>query len=150
MLELARRASEPEPFGSPAPALADLPPSLPMLDVVPLLESADALAGAAGLLDALLSDPAYRAHVRERGDAQEVMLGYSDSSKESGFLAANWLLYQAQEALVATARRHGSRSPCSTAGAAPSGGAAVPRTGRSWHRPRAPWTAASSSPSRAR
>ena len=107
VLELARRASEPEPFGSPAPALADLPPSLPVLDVVPLLESADALAGAAGLLDALLSDPAYRAHVRERGDAQEVMLGYSDSSKESGFLAANWLLYQAQEALVATARRHG-------------------------------------------
>src|SRR3954454_991700 len=35
------------------------------------------------------------------------MLGYSDSSKESGFLAANWLLYQAQEALVATAARHG-------------------------------------------
>ncbi len=107
VLELARRASEPEPFGSPAPALADLPPSLPVLDVVPLLESADALAGAGGLLDALLSDPAYRAHVRERGGAQEVMLGYSDSSKESGFLAANWLLYRAQEALVATARRHG-------------------------------------------
>ena len=42
-----------------------------------------------------------------RGDAQEVMLGYSDSSKESGFLAANWLLYRAQESLVATARRHG-------------------------------------------
>ena len=107
VLELARRASEPEPFGSPAPALAGLPPSLPVLDVVPLLESADALAGAGGLLDALFSDTAYRAHVRERGDAQEVMLGYSDSSKESGFLAANWLLYGAQEALVATARKHG-------------------------------------------
>src|SRR5215217_5771208 len=37
------------------------------------------------------------------------MLGYSDSSKESGFLAANWLLYRAQEGLVATARRHGIR-----------------------------------------
>ena len=72
-----------------------------MLDVVPLLESADALAGAAGLLDALLADPAYREHLRSRGDSQEVMLGYSDSSKESGFLAANWLLYRAQEALVA-------------------------------------------------
>ncbi|MCJ7710962.1 MAG: phosphoenolpyruvate carboxylase, partial [Chloroflexi bacterium] len=54
-----------------------------------------------------LSDPSYRDHVRERGNAQEVMLGYSDSSKENGFLAANWLLYQAQETLVATARRHG-------------------------------------------
>jgi phosphoenolpyruvate carboxylase len=107
VLELARRASEPEPFGSPAPALAGLPPSLPVLDVVPLLESADALAGAAGLLDTLFADGAYRAHVRERGDAQEVMLGYSDSSKESGFLAANWLLYGAQEALVTTARKHG-------------------------------------------
>ena len=37
------------------------------------------------------------------------MLGYSDSSKESGFLAANWLLYRAQEALVGAARRHGVR-----------------------------------------
>ena len=107
VLDLARRAAEPEPFGAPAAALADLPAALPVLDVVPLLESADALVGAGGLLDALLSDPAYRAHLRERGDAQEVMLGYSDSSKESGFLAANWLLYRAQEALVATARRHG-------------------------------------------
>jgi phosphoenolpyruvate carboxylase len=107
VLELARRAAEPEPFGRPAPALADLPAALPVLDVVPLLESADALEGAGELLDALLADPAYRAHLRSRGDSQEVMLGYSDSSKESGFLAANWLLYRAQEALVATAARHG-------------------------------------------
>ena len=107
VLELARRAAEPEPFGRPVAALTDLPPDLPVLDVVPLLESADALSGAAELLDGLLADPAYRAHLRDRGDAQEVMLGYSDSSKESGFLAANWLLYRAQEALVATAGRHG-------------------------------------------
>lgn len=107
VLDLARRAAEPEPFGIRSPALSDLPPALPVLDVVPLLESAEALAGAGPLLDALLSDAAYRNHLRVRGDAQEVMLGYSDSSKESGFLAANWLLYRAQEALVATARRHG-------------------------------------------
>ncbi len=107
VLELARIAAQPEPFGRPVPALADLPPDLPVLDVVPLLESADALAGATELLDGLLGDAAYRAHLRDRGDAQEVMLGYSDSSKESGFLAANWLLYRAQEALVATARAHG-------------------------------------------
>jgi phosphoenolpyruvate carboxylase len=109
VLELARRAADPDPFGRPAPVLADLPPALPVLDVVPLLESADALSGAAALLDELLSIPAYRDHLRSRDDRQEVMLGYSDSSKESGFLAANWLLYQAQEALVATARRHGVR-----------------------------------------
>jgi phosphoenolpyruvate carboxylase len=107
VLELARRAALAEPFGRPTPLIGDLPAVLPILDVVPLLESADALAGAAELLDALLSDPDYRAHLRARGDAQEVMLGYSDSSKESGFLAANWLLYQAQEALVGVARRHG-------------------------------------------
>ena len=107
VLELARHAAQPEPFGRPTPLIGDLPAVLPALDVVPLLESADALAGAAELLDALLSDPDYRAHLRARGDAQEVMLGYSDSSKESGFLAANWLLYQAQEALVGVARRHG-------------------------------------------
>jgi phosphoenolpyruvate carboxylase len=73
---------------------------------VPLLESADALEGAGALLDALLGDPEYRRHLRSRGDHQEVMLGYSDSNKESGFLAANWLLYKAQTALVESARRH--------------------------------------------
>ena len=79
------------------------------------------------------------------------MLGYSDSSKESGFLAANWLLYRAQEALVAVARRHGDRgSRCSTAAAARSGAAAGRRTARSSPRPRARSTGGSSSPSRAR
>ncbi len=107
VLELARLAAQPEPFGRPTPAIGDWPPALPVLDVVPLLESAEALGGAAALLDALLSDPAYREHLRDRDDCQEVMLGYSDSSKESGFLAANWLLYRAQEALVGVARRHG-------------------------------------------
>ena len=70
----------------------------------PLFESADALDGAGPILDALLADPAYRAHLAARGDRQEVMLGYSDSNKESGFLAAAWMLYRAQEALVAVAR----------------------------------------------
>ena len=107
VLELARIAADPDVFGRPTPAFADLPAALPVLDVVPLLESADALGGAGVLLDSLLADPAYRAHLRSRGDTQEVMLGYSDSSKENGFLAANWLLYGAQEALVAVAARHG-------------------------------------------
>ena len=77
------------------------------LDVVPLLESPAALEGAAALLEGLLADPRYCAHLSGRGDRQEVMLGYSDSNKAGGFLAANWQLYQAQAALVATARRHG-------------------------------------------
>ena len=107
VLELARRAAVPGTFGTAAPALADLPAALPVLDVVPLLESTEALEAAREILDGLLSDPGYRAHLRARGDSQEVMLGYSDSSKESGLLAANWQLYRAQEALVAVARDHG-------------------------------------------
>jgi phosphoenolpyruvate carboxylase len=78
----------------------------PVLDVVPLFESADALESAGGILDELLANPGYRDHLASRGGHQEVMLGYSDSNKESGFLAANWLLHRAQASLVEVARRH--------------------------------------------
>jgi phosphoenolpyruvate carboxylase len=78
-----------------------------VLDVVPLFESAEALESAGAILDALLGDSDYRRHLESRGLRQEVMLGYSDSNKESGFFAANWLLHRAQAALVATARKHG-------------------------------------------
>ncbi len=91
VLELARAA------GEPAPAL----------DVVPLFESAEALERAGPILDELLAHAEYRRHLETRGNRQEVMLGYSDSNKESGFLAANWLLYRAQSALVDAARNHG-------------------------------------------
>jgi phosphoenolpyruvate carboxylase len=74
------------------------------IDVVPLFESSDALASAGDILGAVLDDPSYRRHLAGRGDRQEVMLGYSDSNKESGFLAAAWMLHQAQAALVAAAR----------------------------------------------
>ncbi|MEO8229639.1 MAG: phosphoenolpyruvate carboxylase [Chloroflexota bacterium] len=104
VLELAELAGAADP---PAAATGGLAPAVPILDVVPLFESADALVGCAAILDDLLADPIYRGHLLSRDDRQEVMLGYSDSNKESGFLAANWLLYRAQEALVATARRHG-------------------------------------------
>ena len=109
VLELARRAAEPEPFGRPVPALADLPAGAARSSTSSRCSSrADALEGAAELLDApARATPPTARTSGTRGDAQEVMLGYSDSSKESGFLAANWLLYRAQEALVATARRHG-------------------------------------------
>ena len=79
------------------------------LDVVPLLESADALEGAAEILDALMTDTAYREHLAARGDRQEVMLGYSDSTKESGALAAAWLLTRAETKLAEAAERHGIR-----------------------------------------
>ncbi len=76
------------------------------LDVVPLFESFDALRDAGRILRELLADPDYRVHLAGRGDRQEVMLGYSDSNKESGFLSAAWLLHEAQSELVAAARDH--------------------------------------------
>jgi phosphoenolpyruvate carboxylase len=94
VLELAAAAAGPD--GDP-----------PALDVVPLFESGDALAGAGDILDALLGDARYRVHLADRGNRQEVMLGYSDSNKEMGFVAANWMLHEAQAALVEAARRHG-------------------------------------------
>ena len=77
------------------------------IDVVPLFESAVSLRAAGAVLEAILADARYRTHLRRRGDRQEVMLGYSDSNKESGFVAANWLLYGAQAALARVADAHG-------------------------------------------
>ena len=85
--------------------VADADGRLPF-DVVPLFEDAATLSAAGTVLDTILSDTAYREHVRRRGDRQEVMLGYSDSNKESGFLAANWLIHGAQSALAEAARSH--------------------------------------------
>jgi phosphoenolpyruvate carboxylase len=77
------------------------------LDVVPLFESSDALTNAGAILEGLLGDARYREHLRARGDRQEVMLGYSDSNKESGYVAANWLLHRAQADLASVATRAG-------------------------------------------
>jgi phosphoenolpyruvate carboxylase len=108
VLELARRAGDPDLLGGDLVALGEMPAATPAIDVVPLLESAAGLDDAGGFLDRLLSDPGYRAHLAGRpGGGQEVMLGYSDSSKEAGFLASNWSLHQAQGALVVAARRQG-------------------------------------------
>ena len=104
VLALARLAGD---AGIPASVTSGLGHGVPGLDVVPLFESAAALVGARAILAGLFDDAAYRAHVRARGDRQEVMLGYSDSNKESGYVAANWLLYRAQEQLVEAAREAG-------------------------------------------
>ena len=104
ILDLTEIAADPS---IPAAATGGLAPGAPGLDVVPLFESSDALTGCGELLEELLSDPRYRRHLAARGNRQEVMLGYSDSNKESGFLAAVWMLYRAQARLAEVARRHG-------------------------------------------
>lgn len=77
------------------------------LDVVPLFETVDDLAGAADTMRSLLSIPAYREHVAARGDAIQVMLGYSDSGKDSGYVASTWALHRAQRELAEVAAEHG-------------------------------------------
>jgi phosphoenolpyruvate carboxylase len=78
-----------------------------VLDVVPLFESSEALDAAGEILGTLLDDPVYNAGITARGRRQEVMLGYSDSNKESGVLAAAWMLHKAQLALSEAARSRG-------------------------------------------
>jgi phosphoenolpyruvate carboxylase len=76
------------------------------LNIVPLFETGADLAGCAEIVESCLRLPVYREHLRLRGDVQEIMIGYSDSNKDVGFVAANWALYQAQRALRDLAKRH--------------------------------------------
>ena len=79
------------------------------LNLTPLFETIADLRACPAVMDRLLRIPAYRALLVSRGDLQEVMLGYSDSNKDGGFLTSNWELYKAQVELVGTCRRHGVR-----------------------------------------
>jgi phosphoenolpyruvate carboxylase len=76
------------------------------LRVVPLFETASDLQHAGAVMDTLLEDAWYRARTAGR---QEVMIGYSDSAKDVGRLAAGWELFKAQEAIVSASARHGVR-----------------------------------------
>ena len=77
--------------------------------IVPLFETIDDLQRGSSILEAALDLPLYRAMVHARGESQEVMLGYSDSNKDGGYLAANWALYRAELDLVESARKTGIR-----------------------------------------
>ena len=78
-------------------------------DVVPLFETIRDLQACGPVMDELLSLPFYRALLQRRGAMQEVMLGYSDSNKDGGFLTSGWELYKAEVAMLDVFRRHGVR-----------------------------------------
>ncbi|WP_440712311.1 phosphoenolpyruvate carboxylase [Gordonia sp. FQ] len=75
--------------------------------VVPLLETIEDLQSGAGIISAAWDLPFYRTLVDAQHGAQEIMLGYSDSNKDGGYLAANWALYRAELDLVAASRKAG-------------------------------------------
>ena len=77
------------------------------LRVTPLFETVEDLERAPEVLGYLLEDPFYRSSLRTSDDLQEIMLGYSDSGKDAGYVTSNWTLYKAQGLLSSVARRYG-------------------------------------------
>lgn len=79
------------------------------INIVPLFETIGDLRAAAQIMDELLAFPLYRALLAGRGETQEVMLGYSDSNKDGGFLTSGWELYRAELGLVEVFAKHNVR-----------------------------------------
>ncbi len=77
------------------------------IDIVPLFETIADLRQCAAVMEKAFSLPAYRRLVASRGNVQEIMLGYSDSNKDGGFITSGWELYKAEIDLIETFRRHG-------------------------------------------
>ncbi len=76
------------------------------LGLIPLFEAIRSLERADTVMDKLFSIPIYRSYLRSRGNVQQVMLGYSDSAKDGGYVTANWKLYLAQKRLFEVAEKH--------------------------------------------
>ena len=86
-----------------------LRPEALSVDVIPLFETIGDLERCADIMREALAQPLYRSWVRQRGDEQEVMLGYSDSNKDGGYVASSWALYKATTRLMDVCRAHGVR-----------------------------------------
>jgi phosphoenolpyruvate carboxylase len=77
------------------------------LDVVPLFETVEDLHSAPAVMGRLFANPAYARHLERRSREQPIMIGYSDSNKDGGYVTANWELHRAQHALARVCREHG-------------------------------------------
>jgi len=77
------------------------------VDFVPLFETVQDLALAGTVMETLYTNPFYKEHLAKRGNKQIIMLGFSDSTKDGGYLMANWSIYKAKVALTSLARKNG-------------------------------------------
>jgi phosphoenolpyruvate carboxylase len=79
----------------------------PTVDIVPLFESVQDLEKADKVMEQLYLNPTYANHLKKRGNEQTIMLGFSDGTKDGGYLMANWGIYKAKETLTAISRKYG-------------------------------------------
>jgi len=77
------------------------------IDIVPLFETVDDLQHAADVMQTLYSNPTYNAHLTKRNKRQTIMLGFSDGTKDGGYLMANWSIYKAKEELSTISKEYG-------------------------------------------
>ena len=77
------------------------------IDIIPLFESVNAMANGAGIMQSLFDLPSYRAHLQTRGNTQTIMLGFSDGTKDGGYLQANWSIHKTKEELSAVCSASG-------------------------------------------
>jgi phosphoenolpyruvate carboxylase len=79
----------------------------PTVDIIPLFESVDDLQNAHEIMEQLYTNPEYSKHLQARGNKQTIMLGFSDGTKDGGYLMANWSIYQAKISLTEISRKYG-------------------------------------------
>lgn len=77
------------------------------IDIVPLFETIDDLKNAPGIMETLYKNKMYSEHLSGRGNNQTIMVGFSDGTKDGGYLMANWSIYKAKEELTAVSRQYG-------------------------------------------
>ena len=76
------------------------------VDIGPLFETITDLENAPMVMEELYTNPAYSAHLKSRGNKQTIMLGFSDGTKDGGYLMANWAIYKAKEQLTQISRKY--------------------------------------------